>query len=200
VTIVATRRDPVRRQALLEAADRVIMRDGPGASMSAIAAEAGITKPILYRHFGDKSGLYLALAERHTSELLGQLRDALGTRGPLRVRAAKAVDTYLALIETRPQLYRFLVHRAATEDPGVASEVSHFVRRLGDELGAAIASERGLTSRAAVYRARTWGHAMVGMVQAAGDWWLDDRGCSRRVLVDNLVDLLFGSFPERGDR
>ena len=33
--------------------------------MNVIAAEAGITKPILYRHFGDKGGLYRALAERH---------------------------------------------------------------------------------------------------------------------------------------
>ena len=60
-----------RRRELLEAADRVVLRDGPGASMNAIAAEAGITKPILYRHFGDKGGLYAALAKRHTDALLG---------------------------------------------------------------------------------------------------------------------------------
>ena len=59
-----------RRRELLEAADRVVLRDGPQASMNAIAAEAGITKPILYRHFGDKSGLYRALAKRHTDALL----------------------------------------------------------------------------------------------------------------------------------
>lgn len=65
-----------RRRELLEAADRVVLRDGPSASMNAIAAEAGITKPILYRHFGDKSGLYAALAKRHTDALLGALRAA----------------------------------------------------------------------------------------------------------------------------
>jgi len=62
-----------RRRELLEAADRVVLRDGPQASMNAIAAEAGITKPILYRHFGDKNGLYAALAARLTvcsSELM----------------------------------------------------------------------------------------------------------------------------------
>ena len=58
-----------RRRELLEAANRVVLRDGPEASMNAIAAEAGITKPILYRHFGDKNGLYRALAQRHTDEL-----------------------------------------------------------------------------------------------------------------------------------
>lgn len=45
-----------RRRELLEAAERIVLRDGPDASMNAIAAEAGITKPILYRHFGDKGG------------------------------------------------------------------------------------------------------------------------------------------------
>lgn len=66
-----------RRTELLEAAERVVLRDGPEASMNAIAAEAGITKPILYRHFGDKSGLYRALAKRHTDALLATLRTAL---------------------------------------------------------------------------------------------------------------------------
>lgn len=66
-----------RRRELLEAADRVVLRDGPQASMNAIAAEAGITKPILYRHFGDKGGLYAALAMRHTDALLDSLRAAL---------------------------------------------------------------------------------------------------------------------------
>src|SRR5512135_2304476 len=54
-----------RRRQLLAAADRVVRRRGPDASMDEIAAEAGVTKPILYRHFGDKDGLYAALTERY---------------------------------------------------------------------------------------------------------------------------------------
>ncbi len=98
-----------RRRELLEAADRVVLRDGPGASMNAIAAEAGITKPILYRHFGDKGGLYAALAKRHTDALLGALRAALDARGA-RERVEATLDTYLAAIEAHPQVYRFLMH------------------------------------------------------------------------------------------
>ena len=81
---------------LLEAADRVVQRDGPDASMNVIAAEAGITKPILYRHFGDKGGLYRALAARHIEELLARLRAALLTRGGLEARTRATVDAYLA--------------------------------------------------------------------------------------------------------
>jgi len=50
---------------LLEVADRVVARDGAAVSMDNIAAEAGIAEAMLYRHFGDKAGLYSALAERY---------------------------------------------------------------------------------------------------------------------------------------
>lgn len=100
-----------RRRELLEAADRVVLRDGPQASMNAIAAEAGITKPILYRHFGDKGGLYAALAKRHTDALLASLRAALDAPVDRRERVESTLDTYLAAIEARPQVYRFLMHR-----------------------------------------------------------------------------------------
>src|SRR3954451_18409308 len=98
-----------RRAQLLAAADRVVQRDGSAASMNVIAAEAGITKPILYRHFRDKGGLYSALAAKHIDELLRRLRAALETRGGLEARTRATVDAYLAAIEERPQIYRFLV-------------------------------------------------------------------------------------------
>ncbi|MEA2477942.1 MAG: hypothetical protein QOC87_2141, partial [Actinomycetota bacterium] len=45
--------------------------------MSEIAAAAGVTKPILYKHFGDKGGLYRTLAERYVQRILEELRGAL---------------------------------------------------------------------------------------------------------------------------
>src|SRR5438067_6342894 len=108
-----------RRAQLLEAADRVIRRDGSAASMNHIAAEAGITKPILYRHFGDKGGLYRALAARHIDDLLIRLRTALATHGGLAARSRATIDAYLTSVGEAPQVYRFLLERAAVEEPGV---------------------------------------------------------------------------------
>lgn len=85
--------------------------------MNAIAAEAGITKPILYRHFGDKGGLYRALAKRHTDALLDALRAALDAPAERRQRVEATLDTYLAAIEARPQVYRFLMHPAEDSQP-----------------------------------------------------------------------------------
>jgi AcrR family transcriptional regulator len=182
-----------RRAALLEAADRVVQRDGPDASMNAIAAEAGITKPILYRHFGDKGGLYRALASRHIDDLLGRLRAALLTRGGLEARTRATVDAYLVSIEDNPQVYRFLVRRAAVEEPDVRGQVEGFVRRFGDELAVGITHEPAL-GEVAPARAAVWAHGIAGMVQAAGDWWLDQTDVPRSVVVDELTSLLVSGF------
>ncbi|GAA2392657.1 TetR family transcriptional regulator [Streptomyces glaucosporus] len=192
-----------RRRELLEAAERVVLRDGPGASMNAIAAEAGITKPILYRHFGDKGGLYRALAARHTDALVDSLRAALDAPRDRRERVEAALDTYLAAIEARPQVYRFLMHPA--EEPGgdrgfdVGQHSAPLLRRLGEELATVIA-ERIELGPEGEERARVWGHGIVGMMHAAGDWWLRERPCPRERLVRHLADLLWGGLVTADDR
>src|SRR3954452_11463256 len=182
---------------LLEAADRVVRRAGSAAPMNLIAAEAGTTKPILYRHFGDKGGLYRALAARYTEDLLSRLRTALVTRGGLAARTRATIDAYLSAVGEQPQVYRFLMERAAVEEPGVRGEVQGFVRRFGDELAAGIQSEPALADVDAE-RALVWAHGIAGMVQAAGDWWLDHPEVPRENVVDELTALLFGAFAGIG--
>jgi AcrR family transcriptional regulator len=182
-----------RRTALLEAADRVVQRQGPAASMNVIAAEAGITKPILYRHFGDKGGLYRALAAGYVDELLGRLRAALLTRGGLAARTRATVDAYLTAIEERPQVYRFLMQRASVEEPGVRGDVEGFVRRFGDELATGIQHEPSLAEIDPT-RAAIWAHGIAGMVQASGDWWLDHPEVPRATVADQLSGLLIAGF------
>lgn len=187
-----------RREALLAAADLVVQRDGSSSSMAAIAAEAGITKPILYRHFGNKSGLYAALAARHTDRLLVDLTAALRSAGTARDRVRRTVDAYLVVVEDEPQVYRFLVQ--SVEAAPVRRQVRGFIARLQEQLGAGIAVELGLP--AGDVRAASWAAGIIGMVQAAGEWWLDGGPCTRQELAEQLTDLLWGAYAaaaaERG--
>ena len=177
-----------RREALLDAADRIVQRDGPAATMATIAAEAGITKPILYRHFGDKGGLYAALADRYTGALLRELQTALEAGTDRRDRVERTVGAYLAAIEREPQVYRFLV--LSDEAAQAQSQVRSFTRRLSALLATGMAAELGVGP----VRAAVWAHGVVGMVQAAGDWWLDTPTVTRADLVTELTDLLFGAY------
>lgn len=188
-----------RRQRLLDAADRVIRREGPGASMNAIAAEAGITKPILYRHFTDKQGLYRALAERHTAGLLALVRAALARPLERRDLVEAVLDTYLAAIEAGPQVYRFLTHPEATDGLGPGSPLAPALQKIADEIAGAVRHQVDLGAEAPLL-AEAWGRGITGMVLAAGDWWLEQRPCSREEMVRALADLLWGRLAAAGRR
>lgn len=184
-----------RRESLLAAADLVVQRDGASASMASIAAEAGITKPILYRHFGDKSGLYAALAGQHTDRLLDALVEALTGGGVPRVRVLRTIDAYLAVIGAEPQVYRFLVQ--SEEAAHVHGQVRGFVRRLQELLAVGITHELRLA--ADDLRAPVWAAAIVGLVQAAGERWLEEQDTDRSVLSELLTELIWGAYGQLAD-
>jgi AcrR family transcriptional regulator len=182
-----------RRAQLLDVADRVIRNQGPSASINQIAAEAGIAKPILYRHFGDKGGLYQALAERYVRGLMDTLREALKQETDPPKRLATTIDTYLRFVEENPEVYRFLMHRAVGEQPEAQATVADFMRQVSNEIAVVLGDvlkNAGLDSGGA----EPWAHGLVGMVELAGDWWLRNRSMSRARLVSYLTDLVWKGF------
>lgn len=161
--------------------------------MAAIAAEAGISKPILYRHFGDKSGLYQALAERHTRKLIEGIQAEFSRDDTVRARTRSTIDRYLSTISANLNLYRFLMHRASAEDAATHSAMSTMIRGVSRELAEVMIADGEMADGT---RAYVWGHAVVGMVQTAGDWWLDHAGeVPREAVVDGLADLILGGLP-----
>jgi AcrR family transcriptional regulator len=179
-----------RREELLDVADRVIQRRGVEVSMDEIASEAGITKPVLYRHFGDKDGLYQALTERYVAELKVALKPAAEASEP-RDRLAAAIDAYLVYVEREPERYRFLLH--ASEQPRTAAIVADFRRRHIAEC--AFTAEENLR-RAGMHPgfAEPWAECVSGMVRAAGTSWLETRSLPREQLVDYLTTILWDGF------
>lgn len=185
-----------RRAAMLEAAISAIRRHGPHVGMDDIAAEAGVTKPVLYRHFADKNDLYTAVGRKVAEELLAVLTTKMDEERETRARVAAVVDTYLASIEAEPELYRFVVRRPILSHGGDDSDTDlaadyatliarHLTRLIGETM-------RGLGVDSGC--AEPWGHGLVGMVQAAGDWWLEERSMSRASLTEYLTTLIWGGF------
>lgn len=179
-----------RRQELLDAADRLIHRGGVAFSMDEIAAEAGITKPVVYRHFGDKEGLHEALTARYISELRRALRPAIETDDP-RSRLAATIDAYLSYVERRPDRYRFLL--AAAEQSRTAELVAGFRRE--HIAGCAFTSPAKL-GRAGLDPgfAEPWAECVSGMIRAAGASWLETRSLPRARLVEYLTTVLWDGF------
>ena len=155
--------------------------------MEAMATEAGITKPILYRHFGDRAGLVAAVAERFADALSTELDAALRTNTGPRDVLVQTIDAYLAFVERDPSLYRFVVRGVAA---GAADAIGDFM----DQVGRRVAVVVGEQLRAAGQDsggAEPIAHGIVGMVHAAGDWWVERQTMPRHRLVEYLTELLW---------
>ena len=127
-----------RREELLDAAITGIRTHGASASMDQLAAAAGITKPILYRHFGDRAGLINAIADRFATqlerELLTSINEVTDGTHELLVRT---VDAFVAYIEADPALYRFIVQ--PQYDPAI--DLGGFLDRISSYIAVAIGEQ-----------------------------------------------------------
>src|SRR5947209_15128207 len=68
-------------QAILDAAERLLQR-GEQPSMSAVASEAGVSRPTVYAHFPDRPLLLRALVERTVQHAMSAIKAAEPDRGP----------------------------------------------------------------------------------------------------------------------
>ena len=90
---------------------------GPGVSVAEIAAAAGITKPVLYRHFVDRADLQRAVGQEAAALLLARMVPTLSTKGDPREVVRAMVDAFLGGIEDEPELWRFVVHHPVERAP-----------------------------------------------------------------------------------
>lgn len=121
-----------RRQALIDAALRVFSTGSyAGATTADIAREAGVSEPILYRHFPSKRDLYVACLDelwRQTRDRIDAKLTQLGDR-----EAVKAVGMTMLAMRSQRVLPANLWIQALTE-AGEDPEIRRYVRRHIKEL------------------------------------------------------------------
>jgi AcrR family transcriptional regulator len=193
-----------------------VRRHGAGVGMDEVAATAGTSKTVFYRHFTDRAGLYTAVAERVDATILRDLARAAeagtatsGTAASCdtsgaRIVIRQVIGAYLHLVEDDPEVYRFIVNAPllpAGERPtgDVAAGMTHRIAAHVADLVVA-----GFGTRSAPASARLWGVALVGMVRAAADAWLAaggaSSGTSSATLADQLTALAWDGLRSAGQQ
>jgi AcrR family transcriptional regulator len=175
---------------MVAAAMGAVRRHGPGVSVAEIAAAAGITKPVLYRHFTDRADLQRAVGQEAAAMLMARIAPALAADGEPRAVVRAIVDAFLGGIEDEPELWRFVVHHPVERTSG--AEIVDDARAEIARMLTAVLSERLRASGRATAGAAVWAQGLVGMVQSAGDWWLERRPMSRAALTDHLTAIIWG--------
>lgn len=164
--------------------------------MTQMAAEAGVTKPVLYRYFGDRAGLYRAISEQFAAGVVSALREAVGTAPAGRAALQRAIDAYLAYLESNEPLYRFCITRVPVADPAASARLRGFVNHLSDAVATWL--QEALPSGVDRSMAEALAAAVTGAVHAAADRWLTQRLPPRPALVAGLVDLLWDGLARAG--
>lgn len=175
-----------RREQLLDVGRSLFAEKGFDAtSIEEIAARAGVSKPVVYEHFGGKEGLYAVVVDREMQSLMQRVTSAL-TGGHPRELVEEAALALLTYIEEETDGFRVL-----TRDSPVVAGSSSFGSLLNDiasQVEYILANEfsaRGLDPGLAGMYAQM----LVGMVALTGQWWLEVRSPSREVVAAHLVNL-----------
>ena len=179
-----------RRAELIDAAVRAVREHGAGVSVAMIAAAAGVTKPVLYRHFADRADLQYAVSEQAATLLLSSLLPEVTTGRPANERVRAVVEAFLAAIEEEPELWRFVVHNPGGTNQGT-DVVAHNIGLVAGLITSVLVDELRRRDKDAG-GAEAWAFGLAGMVYTAGDWWLQRRTMSRSALADYLTSLILG--------
>jgi AcrR family transcriptional regulator len=190
-----------RREQLLDVGRRLFAEKGfEAVSVEEIAAKAGVSKPVVYEHFGGKEGLYAVVVDREMTYLLVAITDALGADDDavepmnartLLERAGMALFDY---IDRYPDGFRILVRDTPVlRDPelppvvvgGTFAGLLVDVAARVDDLLASQFKEHKLNPK----WAPLYSQMLVGMVAQTGQWWLDVRKPKKEEVVAHLVNL-----------
>ena len=176
-----------RREQLLDIGRGLFAQKGFDAtSVEEIAASAGVSKPVVYEHFGGKEGLYAVVVDREMSALLDAITGALTSSGQPRELLEQAAFALLDYIEKSSDGFRILVR-----DSPVAQSTGSFASLISDaasqveHIMANQLKERGFDPKLAPMYAQM----LVGMVALTGQWWLDVRRPPKAVVAAHLVNL-----------
>ncbi|MEU1021904.1 TetR/AcrR family transcriptional regulator [Streptomyces sp. NPDC005904] len=175
-----------RREQLLDIGRTLFASKGfEGTSVEEIAAKAGVSKPVVYEHFGGKEGLYAVVVDREMRQLLDMVTSAL-TAGHPRELLEQAAFALLDYIETYTDGFRILVRDSpvAQSTGTFASLISDIATQVEDILGQEFKG-RGFDHKLAPLYAQ----ALVGMVALTGQWWLDVRKPKKAEVAAHLVNL-----------
>lgn len=98
------------RRRLLDGAEAVFARAGfHGASVDAIAREAGATSGALYSNFTSKEDLFLALFEERIAADVGDYSEIVAAGATIEAQARGAADRWMAILRERPDYFPLLI-------------------------------------------------------------------------------------------
>jgi AcrR family transcriptional regulator len=160
----------VRERQLLDLAEQLFIERGyEGASIEELARAAGVSRPIVYEHFGSKDGIYLACLRRIRAEFEHALIGAAAGGSDLVDQIDRGADAFFAMLEAAPERWSLVYGGAPMLLGPLADEITDMrfatVERIAGIIGPHM-------PHADPERVIAFAHATSAVGEQLGRWWL----------------------------
>ncbi len=175
-----------RRRQLLNVALATFSAGGfHGTSMEDVAAAAGVTKPVLYQHFGSKRALYLELLDGVGGQLMDVIAKAAAEADGPQSQVEAGFGAYFRFVEHHEPAFRLLFGGGSKRDEGFAERVRLVEGAIAELIATFITAELPPDQTLSL------AHGIVGMAEATCRHWLRARAAGETATTaDEVADQL----------
>lgn len=183
------RLDPGTRRALLiEAAAEVFRgRDPRDVSIEEVAEAAGVSRSLVYAYFGDRGGLVAAVYLHNLEDLDASISKSLDAGLPDEVRLRRIVRRYLVFARDNEAAWTLMATAGTLQHPAVQgarrARIERIARTWDDQPSARLIAQ-----------------AVVGLIEAGAQDWMDYRDCGLERATSILVSVIWSGLAGLRDQ
>ena len=191
-----------RRVQLLDAASEVFTTRGyHAAAMDDIAETAGVSKPVLYQHFGSKLELYLALLDSSCDSLVEVVEEAIASTDDNADRVVASMGAFYEFVSSASGEFRFVFESDLTGDGRVQDRLWKVNNDVADLIAAVIAEDTDLPAE----QSKLLAISLVGIAQVSARYWVSEHSAAlpleqAKQLVSSLAWRGISGFPLHAGR
>ncbi len=181
-----------RRESILNSANMVFGQRGyDTVRIDDVAAEAGISKALIYEHFRSKQELYSELMNRAALDMLDRIVTAGSEPGDIgAARLERAARAGFSFVTEKPEAFQMFVRDVT--DPEVAKQQSALRRGAVAAMVALMEMEPPATGTGLERRnLEQLAEMVVGGFYALGDWWLRNREADVSELISMMMSFMW---------
>ncbi|WP_197285031.1 TetR/AcrR family transcriptional regulator [Sciscionella sediminilitoris] len=159
-----------RRTQLLDVARSLFAEKGfEATSIEEIAARAGVSKPVVYEHFGGKEGVYAVVVDREMQVLMNRMVAAVSADEDPKLLLERAALALLNYVDSNADGFLILARDSpVASTSGTFSSLLNDIATQAEEVIGVYFDRQGHDRKLAALYAQ----ALVGMVAFTGQWWL----------------------------
>lgn len=186
-----------RRAALIAAAAELVANESPDSiSMESVAAHAGVSRPLVYKHFANRDELLAAVFRREAAKLDAEIAAAVEAAPTFEGKIRALISSVLEAEATRGEFFATL-GPVGVGDAGFRSEQRKRDRRTVRFFGRIAMAEFDLTEAEAN---SAMSILLSGIESVRAQWRARPNGERRRFLEDLYVDVVLGGLSAIGSR